>query len=113
MPVVEHTPNSIALAERILTGTLRCALIAYAGFGLFVDDLVFKNKFTRTPTHFHGEACIWAFIAMVLFASAMILTVMDHYDRRPTEHHYRFGTRALMLLGAPLLVIAHFRPTVT
>jgi hypothetical protein len=113
VPLVEHTPNSIPLAERILNGTLGCAIIAYAGCGLSADDLVFKTKGARTPTHFHGEACIWAFIAMVFVASAMILTVLDHYDRRPTEHYYRFGTRALMLLGAALLIIAHFRPTVT
>jgi len=91
-------PNHFSLGERIRNTLLAVALLAYGGWGVYVNDLFIPGKRGR-GMHFHGYPA-WAMFAAIACAAAVLLAlVVDHYDRRHNEHHYEAFKRAATAAG--------------
>ena len=82
-----YQPNQIPLKERILCCVLSVILISYGIVGLVNDDLYIPRR--HGGFHLHGFPMILMIIAMACASIAMLLVVIDHYDRRDNERYYR------------------------
>jgi hypothetical protein len=106
-----YLPNQIPPAERARHVLLSLALLAYGGYGVWVNDLYVPGRRGR-GMHLHDIPAWLMYGAMVCACLVMLSVVFDHYDRRNNERHYRafaavgefagWTLFALSLLGAVL-----------
>jgi len=82
-----YKPNQIPLKERVLCCVLSLILVGYGIIGLINGDLYIPAK--RGGFTLHGFPMILMIIAMACASVAMLMMVIDHYDRRDNERYYR------------------------
>lgn len=105
-----YQPNQIPADERRnnLIGAL--ALLAYGVVSTHLDDFYLPAK-RGNGIHIHGFPVLIMFAALVCAVIVLMLTIVDHYDRRDNERNYqvaaRFFRRAGWILFAASLLI-HF-----
>ena len=75
------------MKERVLCCLLSLILIGYGIVGLMNGDLYVPNR--GGGFHLHGFPMILMIIAMAAASMAMLMVVIDHYDRRDNERSYR------------------------
>lgn len=82
-----YVPNTIVLKKRVVNFCVALAIIAYGGYGLYVDQLwvPLGRQVSVTLT---GIAAIFMFIAIICASIEMMTEVVDHYDKRDNEHTY-------------------------
>jgi hypothetical protein len=101
-----YVPNRIPAKERARHVGLSLLLIGYGGYGVWVNDLYLPGR--RAGVHLHDEAA-WLMYAAMLAASLVLLSVVvDHYDRRDNERHYRRVARGGAWLGWSLFAASVF-----
>lgn len=101
-----YVPNHVPEGERCAYLIMSVLLLAYAGYGVWVDDLYVPGK--RGGLHLHGYAA-WALLgAVICLCLAWGVTVVDHYDRRDNEIHYWTARRTLKGLGWVGLLASFF-----
>jgi len=86
--MLTYIPNEIPREERrnnILFSTL---LFAYGSYGVWVNDLYIPGKRSR-GVHLHDVPAWIMYAAMICACVVMLSVVVDHYDRRNNERHYR------------------------
>ena len=84
---------------------LSLVLIGYGLVSAFHDDLYIPGKRSR-GMHLHGEP-MWVMLGFFFCASCNPITVvLDHYDRRDNERHYRTFARFTQVLGWSLFGLA-------
>jgi hypothetical protein len=82
-----YVPNTIVLKKRIVNFCVALAIMAYGGYGLYIDQLwVPLSKYASI--RLIGIAAIFMFIAIICASIEMITEVLDHYDKRDNEHTY-------------------------
>lgn len=82
-----YVPNDIPSGERIGYIIFSLLLICYGTFGVWVNDLYVPGK--RRGIHLH-DAPAWVMYGAIICACLVLLSVViDHYDRRNNERHYR------------------------
>lgn len=95
---LEYQPNQIPLKERWSNFLFATALLTYGGLGAKIDDLYIPGK-RGNGVHFHGAPAWMMFGALACAAVVLLLTIVDHYDRRDNERHYRWATKSLKMAG--------------
>lgn len=80
-----YQPNQIPLKERILCCVLSPILIGYGIVGLINGKLYIPAR--RGGFTLHGFPMILMIIAMTCASVAMVMVVIDHYDRRDDERY--------------------------
>jgi hypothetical protein len=100
-----HCPNHIPLNLRQKYLFQAIVLAAYAGYGLYVDDIFIPGK-RGAGVHFQGVAAYLLGAAMMAAVLNMSSIVIDHYDRRDNEYNYKMFARLTFVLGWVLLIFA-------
>lgn len=94
----DHTPNSISRGDRIAYTVFSILLFAYGSYGVWVNALYIPGRRTA-GTYFHDIPAWIMYGAIVCACLVMLSVVVDHYDRRPNERHYRTFAQAGKYLG--------------
>jgi hypothetical protein len=82
-----YIPNQIPTDERVTHVLLSLLLFIYGSFGVWADDLYVPGK--RGGVHLHDTPAWIMYGAMICACLVMLSVVLDHYDRRNNERHYR------------------------
>ena len=82
-----YVPNNILPGERIGHIILSLLLLAYGTYGLWVNDLYIPGK--RRGIHLHDVPAWIVYGAIICACTVLLSVVIDHYDRRDNEKHYR------------------------
>lgn len=101
---MSYEPNHIPLRERVLNCVLSLILIVYGIIALRNDDLYIPAR--RGGVHLHGLPMIIMLIAMACAVLAMLLVVVDHYDRRDNERSYRMASLTIQGIAWTCLVVS-------
>ena len=100
-----YTPNRIPTGTRVANLLFSSVLIAYGGWGLYVDDLYVPGK--RGPgIHFHGGPAWVLYAAFLCAAASMLSVVIDHYDTRNDERSYHVFSKVAVAAGWTLFLLA-------
>jgi hypothetical protein len=83
-----YRPNQVPLKDRVLCCVLSVVLVAYGTYGLMSDGLNVRRGVTL-----YGFPKLLMIGAMFGASLAMLITVIDHYDRRDNERYYRIASR--------------------
>ena len=86
MPI--HIPNFIPRKERITNTVLSIFLFTYGSYGVWVNDLYVPGRRSR-GSHLHDVPAWIMYGAIVCACLVLLSVVLDHYDRRNNERHYR------------------------
>lgn len=103
-PYRNHVPNQIPLKERLMHIGLSMLLLAYGTYGLWVNDIYVPGR--GRGMHFHDTPAWLLYGAIVCACLVMMSVVIDHYDRRNNEKHYRTFAKIGEYLGWSLVVAA-------
>lgn len=102
-----HTPNQVPKAVRMMLVLISTLLFAYCTYGIWKDDLYIPGRRT-SGHHFHGTAAWLMYGAMTCACLVMLAFVVDHYDRRGNEKHYRTFINAGLFVAWVLFTMAAF-----
>ena len=83
-----HMPNSIPRSERISYLIFSALLLAYGSYGVWTNDLYVPGR-RSNGIHLHDVPAWIMYGAIVCACLVMLSVVLDHYDRRNNERHYR------------------------
>lgn len=89
-----YQPNVVPRGVRLGRTAAALFVLAYAVYGLLIDDLVIEFPVRQRSTlggalHLHGVVA-WTMAAAMLCAVAVLVSaVVDHYDKRDNEAAYR------------------------
>ena len=101
----QYTPNEV-------NPFLRLGYLAFSVFVIFIginglinDDLYISTGH-RPGMHFSGNASIIMFFALTCLVLNLISFVVDHYDKRRNERHYKFFRKLTEIVGYVAFVLA-------
>ena len=86
--MLTHIPNRIPREERRMNLLFSALLFAYGSYGVWINDLYIPGKRSR-GIHLHDVPAWIMYAAMICACLVMLSVVVDHYDRRNNERHYR------------------------
>ncbi len=93
-----YVPNYIPSKERVQNLLFSILLFAYGSYGVYANDLYIPGKRSK-GVHLHDFAA-WAMYGAMLCACLVLFSVIvDHYDRRNNEKHYRWLANVFKFLG--------------
>lgn len=103
-----YQPNRIPAEERWNNFFAAFALLAYGAVSLYLDDFFLPSK-RGNGIHIHGFPVLVMFVAVICATVVLLLTLIDHYDRRDNERHYQitakyFRAAGWTLFGLSLLI---------
>lgn len=93
-----YIPNVIPEEERRANIIFSVLLFAYGSYGVWVNDLYIPGKRSR-GVHLHDVPAWIMYAAMICACVVMLSVVVDHYDRRNNERHYRTFAEAGKFVG--------------
>lgn len=93
-----HVPNHIPRSERIANTVFSILLFAYGSYGVWVNDLYIPGKRSR-GVHLHDVPAWIMYGAMICACLVMLSVVLDHYDSRNNERHYRTFAEVVKFIG--------------
>ena len=104
-------PKSIPLRLRLGYGLAAAILASLAAFSLYFGELPLASHRRPGVTPMTGIA-LWLMIpALVLGCLAFLSIIVDHYDRRSNERHYRafltWSTRFAVILAGGAYVLEY------
>jgi hypothetical protein len=104
----EHTPNQIPRVERLLNLLYALVILALGTLGLFKGELLLPGKRTSGPNGaaLQGLPAWLMYGAMACAIGVLLLSVVDHYDRRNNEALYRRLARVGKIAGWSLFALA-------
>ena len=82
-----YQPNQIPFKERVLCCAASLFLLVYGSVAWYLGDLYVPAR--RGGVHLTGWPMMLMLAAMAFATLAMMLIVIDHFDRRDNERHYR------------------------
>lgn len=103
---LEYVPNQLPLKERLTNFVLSITLLTYGVISIRADDFYLRARRGWQGIHLHGLAAWVAAAAVMVSALTLILTIIDHYDRRDNEHDYVRASQVMKTLCWALLVLA-------
>lgn len=80
-------------------------LLVYGAVGVYMDDLYVRGKRGR-GSHLHGPPAWIMYGAFACGALTLLSLVMDHYDQRNNERHYRAFAQWMRIIGWLLFFVA-------
>jgi hypothetical protein len=108
-PPKPYVPNHIPEGERLQLMVICLLLVAYGAIGLYYGDIYVPRKlgWGSAGTHFHGDAALLMYGAIISAVFGALSVVVDHYDERNNEEMY-LGIASLFYVTAFGLYIAAF-----
>ena len=73
-------------------------LLAYRGYGIYVNDLYIPGKH-GPGIHLHDEPALIMYAAFICGTMVMLSVIVDHYDERDNEYKYQIFARVFKFLG--------------
>jgi len=108
----QYTPNQVPLRKRVIHGFWALFIMAYCGYSVWSDSLYVPGfggggyaRSVRGAT-LHGIDAWLMSAALMSTALFLALLIIDHYDRRRTEHHYQRAGRVCIALTAVFITLA-------
>lgn len=102
-----YIPNHIPSGERATHIIVSLLLLAYGSYGLWANDIYIPGKTSR-GVHLHDAPAWIMYGAMICACAVMLSVVIDHYDRRNNERHYRAFAATGEFLGWSLFGVSLF-----
>lgn len=99
-----YLPNHIPARERLSHTFLALLLLSYGSYGVWANDLYIPGK--RGGVHLHNASAQFMYGAMLCACLVMLVVVVDHYDRRDNERHYRAVAKGGSILGWTLFGVS-------
>jgi TRAP-type C4-dicarboxylate transport system permease small subunit len=96
--IITHIPNRIPATERITLTVFSILLFVYGSYGVWVNDFYVPGRRSR-GVHLHDIPAWMMYGAVICACLVMLSIVVDHYDRRPNERHYRTFAHVFKFLG--------------
>ena len=85
---MKHVPNQISSDTRIWNLVISIGLLAYGGYGIYINDLWVPGR-RRRGFHLSDEPALVMYAAFICGCLVLLSVVVDHYDRRNNEHKYK------------------------
>jgi TRAP-type C4-dicarboxylate transport system permease small subunit len=102
-----HKPNHIPEGERQMNIVFSVFLFAYGSYGVWVNDLYVPGR--RSPGIHLSDVPAWIMYSAIICACLVMLSVVvDHYDRRDNERHYRQFALTFKYVGWGLFGLSLF-----
>jgi hypothetical protein len=103
-----YIPNEIPLKKRITNSVISLLIIAYGGYGIYLDSL-WVPLAKKLVIVLHGVSTIIMFGAIICATLLMFVETLDHFDKRDNEHVYYktavyFKYAAFFLFGLAVIV---------
>ena len=98
-----YVPNSVPLSVRLQLAVLAAGLLLYICAGLAVGHVYLPTK--RGGVLLGGSGTLVIVLGVAVLLMAVLLKIVDHYDRRPNEATY-VALRAWLLKAAVVLLFA-------
>jgi hypothetical protein len=99
-----YLPNHIPTRERLSHIFMSLLLLSYGSYGVWVNDLYIPSK--RGGIHLHNSPAWLMYGAMLCACLVMFAIIVDHYDHRDNERHYRVVVKGGSFLGWTLFGIS-------
>lgn len=100
---MKYIPNKIPFKERMMNKILSIILLAYGGYGIYINDLYISGK-RGNGVHLHDEPALVMYAAFICGCLVMLSVVVDHYDERDNEKKYKRFAKAFKYLGWSLFI---------
>lgn len=108
----KHVPNRIDRRDRIVLTASSALLFAYGTFCSISNHFYLPIHFTRGARaggiHLYDSAAVLMYGAVLCACLIMASIVVDHYDQRPNERHYRKFAKVMMYIGFCLFLLSVF-----
>lgn len=108
----KYVPNRIARGDRIVLTVSALLLFAYGTFCSIANHFYLPIHVTRGARtggiHLYDNAAGLMYGAVLCACLIMASIVVDHYDQRPNERHYRTFATVMMYLGFCLFLLSVF-----
>lgn len=99
-----HVPNHVPVGQRFLNAVVALTWTGWALIGVLSGHMYFLVS-KRGPIHFSGVPALIFCAAVLAAATALMVTIVDHYDRRDNEEAY-LRVRRWLWYGAGALLVA-------
>ncbi len=96
-----YVPNTLTASQRWMIGFIALALLLVGGYGVWIDELWIPEG-----ESLHGLPARTMYLAWVLAAVSLSSRLVDHYDRRNNEKHYKHLQTATALIAMLLFAVA-------
>jgi hypothetical protein len=93
-----YIPNEVPWQVRLRHAASAVGLLAYGIYGLHSNKLYVGFKHGH-GIHLRDAPAVGMFVAFVCGSLILILSVIDHHDRRDNEYVYRLLQRVLLWIG--------------
>lgn len=100
-----YKPNFIPADERLKNAVFSILLFAYGSYGVWVNDLYIPGKRSK-GIHLHDVPAWIMYGAMICACLVMLSVVVDHYDKRNNENHYKVFAGVFKFLGWVFFVLS-------
>lgn len=100
-----YIPNLIPEKERIAHVVFSLFLVAYGIYGVWVNDLYVPGKRSR-GVHLHDGPAWLMLVAIICACLTMLSVVVDHYDTRDNQRHYRFFANSMAAIGWTFFILS-------
>lgn len=92
------SPNHIPIKQRAINTLSSAFLLAYGGYGIWVNDFYIPGKRSK-GLHLHDVPAWVMYGAFICACLVMLSVVVDHYDRRNNETNYKIFAAVFRFLG--------------
>ena len=100
-----YIANEVPRQIRNMFGGIAVLLITYGTYGVVNGEIYIPGKRTEGMT-FVGEPVFVVFAAFVCLALALVVTIVDHHDKRDNEYQYDMIEKALWMASCGLFTSA-------
>ncbi len=99
-----YIPNEVPRQIRNMFGGIAALLITYGAYGVVNGTIYIPGR--HEGVTFVGDPVFVVFAAFVCLALALIVTIVDHYDKRDNEYQYDMIEKALWMASCGLFTWA-------
>lgn len=100
---MDYKPNEVDSTDRFMSIATSLILLAYGGYGIYVNDLYIPGKRSK-GIHLHDTPALVMYGAFICACLVLTSLVIDHYDRRNNEHKYQAFASIFKALGWGLFI---------
>jgi hypothetical protein len=99
----KYQPNSVPLLTRLAMAFTAVFLVFFAAVQLMTGYTYIISR--RGGILLHGMPSVMVVLTVTALCAAALLTILDHYDKRPNEEFYKYA-RGLLLKSATIFFFA-------
>jgi hypothetical protein len=100
------SPNHIPAKERVTNTLFAVFLLAYGGYGIWVNDLFIPAGKHGNGIHLHNLSAWVMYGAFICASLVMLSVVVDHYDKRDNEINYKRFADTFRVIGWNFFILS-------